>query len=355
MPDETATCDRALAAASEMRASTGLEFDDAELKIGDIMSETIVSAGPDETVISAARRMSRHNISCIVVTMAEGVVGILTERDVLRGVASGYDDFLAMTVAEKMSSPVITVPPDLSALEASKLMETKGIKRLIVTREQTPIGVVTQTDITRSLISMSPFKNIADLMTIDLVTVNAATTITEAAQLMAERNISCVVLMHRGEAAGIVTEKDVLQRVVACNEDPTTTPAAEIMSFPVVTIPPTYSVMSATRLMYGKHIHRLVVGHPGDVQGIVTQTDIIAAVRRKVEEARAARARRQSERGRLSDAALGTLASIQDLVREARTRAGGNGEAIRGDAILREIEAQVAELQGSLKSLARII
>ncbi|MHC4520334.1 MAG: CBS domain-containing protein, partial [Planctomycetota bacterium] len=327
MSDTTATCHRAIAPAPEMRPLPSLEFDDAELKIEDLMSETIVSAGPDETILSAARRMSKRNISCIVVTMAEGAVGILTERDVLRGVATGYDNFLTRTVAEKMSSPVIAVPPDLSALEASELMESKGIKRLLVARGHRPIGVVTQTDITRGLISMSPFKNIADLMTTDVVTVNATTTITEAAQLMASHNISCVVLMHRGEAAGIVTEKDVLQRVVACNEDPTTTPAAEIMSFPVATIPPTYSVMSATRMMYAKHIHRLVVGNAGEVQGIVTQTDIIAAVRRKVEEARAARVRRQSERGQLSDAAMRTLASIQGLVTEARTPAGGNGEA----------------------------
>jgi CBS domain-containing protein len=335
-----------------MRSSASLEFGDAELKIEDIMSETIVSAAPDETVLSAARRMAKHNISCIVVTTADGPVGILTERDALRGVAGGYEDFLTAIVSEKMSSPVITVSPDLPALDASALMESKGIKRLLVVRNEQLVGVVTQTDITRGLISMSPFKNISDLMSTEVVTVNATTTITEAAQLMASRNISCVVLMHRQEAAGIVTEKDVLQRVVAGTEDPTTTPVAEIMSFPVATVPPTYSVMSATRMMDSMHIHRLVVAQDDEVQGIVTQTDIIGAVRRKLEEARAARVQRQSERSRLSESAMETLASIQGLVGAARIPGAGPAATA---AILQDIEAHTSQLQDSLQSLARII
>jgi CBS domain-containing protein len=354
MPDKTATFNGAASAATEMRSSASLEFGDAELRIADIMSEAIVSASPDETVLSVARTMTEHNISCIVVTTAEGAVGILTERDVLRGVANG-DDLLTAVVAEKMSSPVISVPPDLPALEASSLMESKGIKRLAVTRDQHLVGVVTQTDITRGLISMSPFRNIADLMTPEVVTVDARTTITEAAQVMASRNISCVVLMHREEPAGIVTEKDILQRVVACNEDATTTPVAEIMSFPVAMVPPTYSVMSATRMMDEMHIHRLVVGRAGQVHGIVTQTDIISAVRRKVEEARAARVRHKSEMGRRFDSAVKAVSEIQGLVRAARGSIGMPDDTGALEATLGALESEVSQLQESLETLADTI
>jgi CBS domain-containing protein len=256
--------------AADVRSPASLEFGNTELTIEDIMSEMIVSAAPDETIFSVARRMSEHNISCIIVMTGDAAAGVLTERDVLRSVASS-DDLHATTVSERMSSPVIAVAPDMSALEASALMESDGIKRLVVLRDQRLVGVVTQTDITRSLISMSAFRNIADLMTPDIVTIDATTTITEAAQVMASYNISCVVLMHHEEAAGIVTEKDILHRVVVCGGDATTIPAAEIMSFPVVTVPPSYSVMSATRMMDEMNIHRLVVGRQGEVRGIVTQ------------------------------------------------------------------------------------
>jgi CBS domain-containing protein len=354
MPERSGRCASEVPVAAEMRSSAPLELGDTELTIEDIMSEAIVSAEPDETILAVARRMSEHNISCIVVTTGDKAVGVLTERDVLRGVAN-RDDLLTSTVSEKMSSPVVAVAPDMSALEASALMESKGIKRLAVTRDQHLVGVVTQTDITRGLISMSPFRNIADLMTADVVTIDATTTITEAAKMMAARNISCVVLMHRDEAAGIVTEKDILQRVVACNGDATTIPAAEIMSFPVVTVPPSYSVMSATRMMDDMHIHRLVIGRSGKVHGIVTQTDIISAVRRKVQEARALRLRHKSEIGCLADSAMGTLSSIQGLVGRARGRIGAEDEAAALSTTLEALETQVTQLHAGLESLAKTL
>jgi CBS domain-containing protein len=338
----------------ESRDSLGLT--EAELTVDDIMTEAIVVATPEETVLSATQRMSEHNISCIAVVDGERPVGILTERDVLRGVAAGCDEFVGATVGERMSSPLVVVPPDLSALEAGSIMEWKDIKRLLVVRSERLLGVVTQTNITESLISMCRFSNVSELMTNEVVTVNPTTTVTEAAQLMASRDISCVVLWHRDEAAGIVTEKDILQRVVARGGDPNM-PAAEIMSFPVVQVPPTYSVMSASRKMYEMHIHRLLVGSGKDMKGIITQTDIIAAVRRKLEEAREARVRRQSEISRLLDLATKKLLSIQGL-------SGGSGApadsprqrppTLAGSPAGEELQTLMAELQDSLAKIMTI-
>lgn len=359
---------------------TSLEFSDAELTVEDIMTETIVSAVPDEAVSSTIQKMARYKISCIIVTTGGRAVGILTERDVLRGVATRYGDFVRATVGEEMSHPVFSVGPGMTALAASALMESKHIKRLLIVSEQRPVGVVTQTDITRGLISMSPFKNIADLMTPDVVTVSETTTMTEAAQLMAARNISCVVLLRAGKAAGIITEKDILQRVAVSRDDPTTAPVAEIMSFPIVTVSPTYSVMSASRMMDQMHIHRLLVGSTRDIQGIVTQTDIIAAVRSKLEAARKARLQQKSEMSRLADLAMKNLSSIHALFRgilchqnsvggpllmaeppvnpPSHRFTGSDGDrdkAVGNDHILEELETHISEVQNNLERLARML
>ena len=358
MRDRTESCQGVRTAIPTGRSPETLEFREAEVTVEDIMTEAIVSVAPGETVSSATQRMSDRNISCIAVMDGARAVGILTERDVLKGVAAGYEEFVGATVAERMSRPVISVAPDLPALEAGALMELKGIKRLLVVLGERLVGVVTQTNITQSLISMCRFKNISELMTREVVTVSATTTVTEAAQLMASRNISCVVLLHRGEAAGIVTEKDVLQRVVACGEDPTTTPVAEIMSFPVVVVPVTYSVMSASRKMHEMHIHRLLVGSVQQPEGIVTQTDIIAAVRRKLEEAREARVRRQSDMGRLVDLATRKLLSIQDLAGGPRTPADSlcrRPSAPDGDPAGAELQSLTSELQDILERLTTMI
>ena len=343
---------------------TELEFRETELTVEDIMTETIVSALPTETVASAILKMARYKISCILITTGGKAVGILTERDVLRGVATRHDEFLRASVADEMSHPVFSVEPNTTALAASALMEAKNIKRLLIARDEQPLGVVTQTDVTRGLISMSPFKNIAELMTPNLVTVDETTTVTQAAQLMAARNISCVVLIRNDQAAGIITEKDILQRVAACDEDPTATPATAIMSSPVVTVAPTYSVMSASRMMDQMHIHRLLVGSARDVQGIVTQTDIIAAVRHKLEQEREVRQRQQTEMGRLADEAMRNLASIHALFRGILRHQKSSGaaaldaslaEATGDDYILEELETHIHEVQNSLEQLARMI
>jgi len=358
MRDRTESCEGLRTAISTMRSPESLEFRETEVMVEDIMTEAIISAASEETVLSAAQRMSEHNISCIAVTNGERAVGILTERDVLKGVAAGYEEFLGATVAAKMSHPVISVPPDLRALEASALMESRGIKRLLVVLGERLIGVVTQTNITQSLISMCRFKNISELMTSDVVTVSPTTPVTEAAQLMASRNISCLIILHRREAAGIVTERDILQRVVTCGENPATTPIAEIMSFPVVAVPLTYSVMSASRKMQEMHIHRLLVGSAQQVEGIVTQTDIIAAVRRNLEETREARVGRQREMSQLVDLASRKLWSIQDLAGGSRPPADSlcqRPSTPDRDPDREELQSLMSELQDSLEKLKAMI
>ena len=119
MLERTKSCEGVRTAIPTMRSPDSLEFGETEVTVEDIMTEAIISAAPEEAVLSAAQRMSEHNISCIAVTTGERAVGILTERDVLKGVAAGYEEFVGATVAEKMSSPVISVPPDLRALEAA--------------------------------------------------------------------------------------------------------------------------------------------------------------------------------------------------------------------------------------------
>jgi signal-transduction protein with cAMP-binding, CBS, and nucleotidyltransferase domain len=89
--------------------------------------------------------------------------------------------------------------------------------------------------------------------------------------------------MRRSAVSGIVTEKDLIRRVVALHKDPAETQVVEMMSFPLVAVPPSYSVLSAGKKMDTMHLHRLVVMKDNAVAGIVTQTDIARAVRGELE------------------------------------------------------------------------
>lgn len=254
------------------------------LKVCDVMGREIVTASPDDTVLAAAKRMSENNISCVVVTDDEMVIGILTDKDILKGIAGNDTDFHRLRISQRMSSPVEVIAPEESVIVAGKTMEAKGIKRLPVVDGGVLVGIVTQTDVTRGLISISPLGSVSEIMSTQIATVDTGATAAEAARIMASRGISCLVAMHRQEVAGMLTEKDLLRRVVALHKNPATTQVVEIMSFPIVSIPPSYSVLSAGKKMDTMRLHRLVVmDHPRKVCGIVTQSDIMKAVRNELE------------------------------------------------------------------------
>lgn len=271
--------------ATPMDQSLGDQPDDTrrELKIRDIMSNETITATPEDTVFSVVKLMSENNVSCVVIVSDGAVTGIVTDKDILKGIAGEDTEFQRLRVSDRMSSPVEVVYPEASVFAAGQTMEAKGIKRLPVVDGGDLVGIVTQTDITRGLISISPLKAVSDIMAIDVATVETGATVAEAAQIMSAKGISCLIAMHRNTVAGIITEKDLIRRVVALHKDPTQTQVVDMMSFPLVSVPPSYSVLSAGKKMDTMHLHRLVVMTDNEVAGIVTQTDIARAVRGELE------------------------------------------------------------------------
>jgi len=254
-----------------------------ELRIQDIMNDEVVTTTPDETIFSAVRKMSENNVSCVVVVDDEMVIGILTDKDVLKGIAGQDREFHRLRVEARMSSPVEVVSPETSVIVAGKIMETKGIKRLPAVDAGRLVGVVTQTDITRGLVSISPLAAVSEIMTADVATIDTGATIAEAAQVMSAKGISSLIATHHRGVAGIITEKDLLRRVVAVHRDPAEVQVVDIMSFPMISVPPTYSVLSAAKKMDMMHLHRLVVMSDNQIYGIITQTDITRAIRAELE------------------------------------------------------------------------
>jgi PAS domain-containing protein len=112
-------------------------------------------------------------------------------------------------------------------------------------------------------------------MSADLATIALDQPVAQAVDIMIQRGISSVLVMRNSMVEGILTEKDVLRTVLAQGKDPQQIQVVDVMSFPVINIPPSHSVLSASRLMYDKHLHRLVVADEQGACGIITRTDIL--------------------------------------------------------------------------------
>jgi PAS domain S-box-containing protein len=253
------------------------------MKIGQVMSKDVLSISPNETVASAAMVMSKNNISCILIVENENVTGILTEEDLLKKAIVGCKDAHKMSVTEVMSSPVETVPSDCSVLIASKIMEAKHIKRLPVMVENKLVGIVTQTDLTRVLTYYGTWRDISEIMTEDISGIQKNTSVAEAAAVMASRDISSIAVMAGEQVVGILTERDLLSRVIALRKDPDHIKTEQVMSSPVISVPPSYSVFSASKTMETMNIRRLVILKDKKLCGIVTQTDIFMAIKNKLQ------------------------------------------------------------------------
>lgn len=254
------------------------------LEVGEVMTEDVAVVTPDQPVVAAARQMSLLNISCVVVTEHDRVSGIVTETDLLKRAVTSDKNFQSLRVQEIMSSPVMTIPPTLSVLTAARLMEDNRYKRLIVVEKDRLVGIITQTDLVRVLTSYGMWKDVSAIMSPDVATVDDRVSVAEAARIMAQRDISCVIAMEDNRIVGMFTERDLMKRVIALKRDPNKITLQKIMSSPVISVPPSGSVLMAFKLMEKNKIRRLVVQDEEKLCGVLTQTDVFYAIKGKLQE-----------------------------------------------------------------------
>jgi len=120
---------------------------------------------------------------------------------------------------------------------------------------------------------------VEDVMSSPVVTVREDDTVEKVAKLMDEYSIgSVVVVRDKDEPVGVITERDIVRKVVAKDRKPSEVRAAEIMSTPLFTIEPDKDVKEAARTMGRYDIRRLIVMHKGKMVGIVSSRDILQAV-----------------------------------------------------------------------------
>jgi CBS domain-containing protein len=118
--------------------------------LGDLLAtkgHDVISVQPSDTVLQAANLMNDINIGGVVVLDDDRLAGIFTERDVLRRVVAQGLDPATTPVAEVMTTPVITCPPELSLDECAALMTRRGVRHVPVQVEGRLIGLVSIRDL----------------------------------------------------------------------------------------------------------------------------------------------------------------------------------------------------------------
>ena len=116
-----------------------------ETPVSDIMSSPVVTVTQETTIAEAAGVLADEHVGSLVV--GEDIIeGIITETDIVRAVGDGIS-LDETTVAEIMTDPVVTIRPHESVQVAGERMGHNGVKKLPVTEDGEPVGIVTTTDL----------------------------------------------------------------------------------------------------------------------------------------------------------------------------------------------------------------
>ena len=116
---------------------------------------------------------------------------------------------------------------------------------------------------------------VLELMTRDPVTAAPDLSVDLAAVMMRDRGVGSLIVVSGDMAVGIVTERDIVTKVVAGNRAPTSLRVRDVMTTPVVSVHPHEDVEAVARKMSARRIRRLPVVQDGKLLGIVTENDIL--------------------------------------------------------------------------------
>lgn len=117
--------------------------------------------------------------------------------------------------------------------------------------------------------------NIEKLMSRKIYSIDSQRTVRHAAETMARNRIGSLLVAEEGDYIGIITEVDIIRKVVAKGLDPDTTPVRTVMSAPLVTIEADQPIVDANDLMERKQIRHLGVTRNGKVIGMVSIRDFL--------------------------------------------------------------------------------
>lgn len=119
-----------------------------EKTVSDVMTESPKTVSPDDSLQDAAKAMAENDFGAIPIVDGDELKGIITDRDiVVRAVAEGMDPSKTKVEEVATTDDLATVEPDSSIKDAVKTMKEKDVRRVVVTEDAKPVGIVSLGDL----------------------------------------------------------------------------------------------------------------------------------------------------------------------------------------------------------------
>ncbi|HEY3306563.1 MAG TPA: CBS domain-containing protein [Candidatus Binatia bacterium] len=250
-------------------------------KVHELMTRDPITVSVSSTIFEVMELMAAKNIGRAIITENQATVGIFTEKDVLKRVMSSRLDPKSTPIKKVMTSPVRSVPEDTHIIEALAKMYRSKFRHLLVREKKGKIvGIISMRRILEFAVELgqrlAESQTVGNIMSKDLVTIEAAQSIQDAIDLMIKKDKGCVAVMSQGKLAGIVTERDVLKRVAVKGLDTKNTPVQKVMTTNLVTLPETALIGQVLEEMHKRRFrHMVILGAGNQLVGIVSMRDVL--------------------------------------------------------------------------------
>ena len=187
---------------------------------------------------------------------------------------------LKNTSLNQIIKKTIVVSPEMPLLEARAILLRHRISRLIVSRNDKPVGIITEKDIVGAIYYLAgkPLEaiRVSEFMSRELVSITEKDSIYDCAKLMISHKISSIIVLKKdGSLAGIVTKTDLVS--VFLTQSITSISVSKIMTKKVITVKPADSLLYVESVLLNNKISRVVVERKKAPVGIITYRDFIPA------------------------------------------------------------------------------
>ena len=113
-----------------------------------------------------------------------------------------------------------------------------------------------------------------EVMQKNVISIDITSSVKDAATIMTDAKVGCVVVTKNNAPVGIITERDLVRRVISADK-PSSVLVSDVMSSPLITAKPDYNLYELAQIMKAKGLHKIPVEKDDQLVGIVTSTDIV--------------------------------------------------------------------------------
>ncbi len=261
--------------------------------IKEFMQQELELVSETTTAIEAASHMADKRIGCLVVKGKgpdddhQPILGLVSETDLVRKVLAANLSSSTTTISQIMSTPLHTIAGHRPMVDASHVMEQQGVRHLCVAKDEEIVGLISIRDLVRYFVyaESGPIRDLDNvyrplsiLMQKSIETIDGEVPVLQAAYRMDEKKIGALLVEQDGAFKGIVTERDLVTKVLSQEEDANNLTVKAIMNHPLIDIDINRTIHDASDLMAEKWIRHLPVTENHNIVGILSVRDLIRMI-----------------------------------------------------------------------------